>query len=649
LQKSFIVHTDASGTALGAILSQIDEDGMEYVCQYDSRLLKGAELHYGISEKECLGIVWAIRKFRPYLHGSKFKVVTDHSALKWLMTIKDPTGKLARWAIYLQNYDFEIVHRQGSKHLNVDFLSRPTQISQLCVHSVDPYADANLLNFLRMGMLPPEVTKEEEERITSLKEHFFLDENELYYKTKNAATPNLKVPKLEDRRKLVEQAHLLGHFQAKTTEDRLMSRFYWPTMKDDIKLVIENCLPCLRNKLVPVEEHGAKALPITGLFDRVGIDCVFGLPETEEGYKGILVLTEYLSKFPYAVPIKGKSAQEIATHLFNYISFFGPPKTLLSDQGKEFLNQVVDKLSSITGIERKVTSAYHPRTNGLTERFNRTLIESLCRHTDTDPLHWHEWLPYVLLAYRTRIQSSTGYSPFEMLFGKSANHFSSWGEKDDSSDEDALYKRAIEIRSLVEDTRTNALEKIKKAQTRQKSSQDKAHNISPPWPVGTQVFIKNPKFIGKLGRKFTGPYKIVGITPNQNYWLETPDGVKLSTSYPRSRLKKTTLQDTASESYEVEAILDHKIRNGQIHYFVKWKNYGMEDCTWEPESHFDTPECITDYWASKNGIVEDDNSFRGGDMLVSKESEVGLVCKPSSQRRTSTRSTRVQVSQLGLE
>ena len=125
LELPFLLFTDASGVALGAVLSQIDAEGNEYVCAYASRSLKGAEIHYGITEKECLAVVWAIKYFRIYLYGAKFQVITDHSALLWLMSISDPTGRLARWSLYLQAYQFEIIHRKGKKHTNVDALSRP--------------------------------------------------------------------------------------------------------------------------------------------------------------------------------------------------------------------------------------------------------------------------------------------------------------------------------------------------------------------------------------------------------------------------------------------------------------------------------------------------------------------------------------------
>ena len=115
-------------------MAQVDQDNKEYVCYYASRLLKGAEVHYGITEKECLAVVWAVKHFRVYLHGTKFIVIADHSALKWLMTINDPTGRLARWSLYLQAYDFEIIQRK--KHTNVEAFSTPVLMGEKAVEEV---------------------------------------------------------------------------------------------------------------------------------------------------------------------------------------------------------------------------------------------------------------------------------------------------------------------------------------------------------------------------------------------------------------------------------------------------------------------------------------------------------------------------------
>ena len=119
----FCLHTDASGTGLGAVLTQTIE-GVEYVLSYASRSLADAEARYSTMERECLAVVWAIQKFRAYLEGYHFTVITGHSSLRWLHNLKNPNGRLARWALSLLEYDFEIVHRKGSSHVVLDALSR---------------------------------------------------------------------------------------------------------------------------------------------------------------------------------------------------------------------------------------------------------------------------------------------------------------------------------------------------------------------------------------------------------------------------------------------------------------------------------------------------------------------------------------------
>ena len=127
-------------------------------------------------------------------------------------------------------------------------------------------------------------------------------------------------------------------------------------MIEDVTRIVKECLTCQRHQKIRPLNHPAKALEVDGVFDRVGIDLVFGLPPTEEGFKGVVVFTEYLTKYPYAAPIKSKSAEEIAEHFLTYISFFGPPKVLLSDQGLEFNNRLIDGMMQCIGVEHRVTS-----------------------------------------------------------------------------------------------------------------------------------------------------------------------------------------------------------------------------------------------------------------------------------------------------
>jgi len=144
-------------------------------------------------------------------------------------------------------------------------------------------------------------------------------------------------------------------------------------MFHDVENVIENCRNCKENhRIIPVE-HPARATFIRDVGERIGIDLVFRLPISEDGYNGICVITEYFTKFAYAKPIKSKTEMEIVNVFKEYVCLFGPPKIMLSDQGNEFNNKLMKCFTSVIGIEHRVTPAYHPRTNGQTERTNYVL------------------------------------------------------------------------------------------------------------------------------------------------------------------------------------------------------------------------------------------------------------------------------------
>jgi hypothetical protein len=172
------------------------------------------------------------------------------------MEIKDPTGRLARWSIYLQAYDFQIIHRHGKTHSNADALSRPvlmaienvntnqSQIEDDSSKALDPHEDEALLHFLKHKIMPSGMSKKNIKRVTKLSTYYELENDQLLYIDKQS-NKHLIVPKIELRKQLIEQAHLLGHFQLKTVQERLREEYYWKGMNTDIEKYIRNCLKCL--------------------------------------------------------------------------------------------------------------------------------------------------------------------------------------------------------------------------------------------------------------------------------------------------------------------------------------------------------------------------------------------------------------------
>jgi hypothetical protein len=263
-------------------------------------------------------------------------------------------------------------------------------------------------------------------RVNNLEKHYFWNNEQIFYKKSLDDVKSLIVPKLDERNHIIASVHCLGHFQLESTMDRLKVEYFWKNMEGDVISYIARCMTCQRNQKVPALYHKAHAIEVEGVFDKIGIDLVFGLPVTKEGYLGVLCIIERLTKYPCVYPIKSKNMSEMAECLLHYFSMWGISKEILSNQGLEFNNRLVAKLLKATGVEHKVTSSYSPRTNGVTERWNSVVVNSLRKHTEQNQKEWNLWIPFVLMAYRSRIHSVTGFSPFELLFGRKMITWGNW-------------------------------------------------------------------------------------------------------------------------------------------------------------------------------------------------------------------------------
>lgn len=608
--KPFLIYTDASGYALGAVLAQKNPDGGESSVAYVSRTLKGAELNYGITEKECLAVVWAIKQFRVYVHGNKFTVITDHAALVWLMNISDPTGRLARWSIYLQAYTFDIIHRKGLLHSNADALSRPPTEGVECqamlnyvysINSIDPVDDEPLLQYLNNGKFKEGTSRKTTNRILKLLPNYKLEDGKLMFRKNILKDDFREVPNKALREDIILKAHLLGHFQTESTVKRIKEKYHWKNMERDVMNIISKCKECMENHGIIHKEHPARATKINYVHERIGIDLVNGFPETKEGYNGVLVITEYLTKYIMVYPISSKGAEDIAERLFEYIGVFGPPKIILSDQGTEFLNEVVDEVIKAVGAEHRITSAYHPRTNGQVERYNRVFVDTIRKYTTANNTEWHKWIPFVCLAYRSRVHSSTGFTPFELMFGRKMTTFEDWRQAEDGNEESSLVERAKEIKDLIEKDHVKAKEKVVKSQESQVKSQNKRSRIEVErLPIGTKVYVGNREIGEKLRPKYEGPFTVVEHAGEGNYILENILGEKMFDKYPLERLKVVPNEKEEEEYYTVEKIISHKGAKGKEKYFVKWKNYADKHNTWEPAENFHDKKLLRKYWESIN-------------------------------------------------
>ena len=252
--------------------------------------------------------------------------------------------------------DTEIKKTNNDKKLIESYNSESTDDENEIV-SKDPFQNKNLLHYLKHLKLKSGLSKSESKKIVKMAQNYIYNNINVIY-NKNGS--NKVVPPIEKRHEIIKTAHLIGHFQSETTYNRLREKYYWPKMLEQIKSVISQCSPCIRNEPHQTSHLKAQALSIVNIFDRVSIDLVLGLPTSKSGNNVICVMVEHLTGFCLVKPTKSKEAKEIVKVLWEWISIFGPMKVLLSDQGGEFCNKLIDELLNLIGTEHRVTSSYHP-------------------------------------------------------------------------------------------------------------------------------------------------------------------------------------------------------------------------------------------------------------------------------------------------
>ena len=468
----------------------------------------------------------------------------------------------------------------------------------------------------------------------------------------------LVVPELALREEIILRAHILGHFGVRATLERVHGEFhlFWPKMFEDVDIAVRSCPTCASYRRAPMPQHPARASQLLpGLFQTVAIDLVFGFPPSppdaprEQQFRGILVLTEFLTKYAVAFPIRCKAAKEIAPLLLHYIALFGAPTEILSDQGPEFLNALVATMFEGLGIEHRVASPWHPRTNGSCERTNAILVHMLEKHVKDDPAKWPQYLDYVLFAYRTKVHTATGFTPFSLMFGREhqsicrsfledlgASHAAP-SAATPSEQALVLRQRVDEIRRLVEVDSAAARSNLQRAKTRQRRQQDSRHSQlhEEPLQPGTVVYVRVPNHTNrKFTPPFVGPYKIdrqeTANGKYANYFLRTPSGALLLRKYPLDQLFAMT-SDLAAERiwgqvttgtkrndiiYDAECVLDHRpsqSRPGKMEYMLRWTGFPTDFDSWEKEESLISPKLLHDYFGFSAAAAQQSGAHRSTD------------------------------------
>ncbi|GAX83849.1 hypothetical protein CEUSTIGMA_g11274.t1 [Chlamydomonas eustigma] len=561
--KPFVVTCDASGYAVGAVLSQGDGDDVRVIA-YESRKMTDVETRYPIHDKELLAVIYALKKWGYHLRGKKFVIVTDNWATKYIQSKPDLNHRQMNWMSTLAEFDFDIVHRPGKTNVVADALSR------------------------RTGSL-------------------------------------LYIPQCDLRQKLMHEAHdapLSGHLGRDKTLARLSRAFYWPRMHHMVEQYCRTCPSCQAIK----PSHQAKMmgllqpLPIP---KQAGsswsiMDFITGLPRTRRGHDAILTLVDRMIKFLLIIPTTIAVTAEGTAELFfnNVFKRFGMPESIISDRDPRFTSQFWLSLHKLTGIKLNMSTANHPQTDGQTENANRTVEDKIRAYVLPYHDDWDEHLTSCEFAYNDSSEhASHRFTPFYLAHGHHPRvpltMLVPRNTESTSEPAHAFVKR-------VRRERERAIEALKQAQDIRMARNSNKHRRKHTFQVDDKVWlaashVRLPHALTakrKFQPRYYGPFRVTTkVVSDVAYKLELPPHFKIHPVIHISHLKANQdgSQDfpsrpeykspppaiivgegeTAEEYFSVGAIRNHKYvgkgRNRQRKFWIQWEGYGEQDNTWKSE------------------------------------------------------------------
>lgn len=407
------LHTDASALGFGAILLQrSDEDDKMHPIYYASGKTSPAESRYDSYKLEVMAIVKALKKFRVYLIGIDFVIVTDCKAFTQTMKKKDLCGQIAKWALRLEEFRYTIMHRPGKNMQHVDALSRHPLPATMIIRE----CESSIAEKIRRCQDVDQDLKKLKEQVNQNEIKGYCVSNGLLLKIVNGEEL-IVVPKLMQVG-LIRQTHEQGHFSSDKTIKLIKDNYWFLNMQGQVAKVIRNCIACiLAEKKSGKKEGFLHAIPKEMPLDTYHIDHLGPMPSTKKNYRHILVVVDAFTKFVWLYPTRSTTAAEIVDRLSKQALVFGNPKRIVSDRGTAFTSQEFEEYCKSENIDHHLIVTGVPRGNGQVERVNRTLIPVLTKLSMPHPETWHKYIGKAQ-QYLNHVSSrSTGFSPFVLQFG----------------------------------------------------------------------------------------------------------------------------------------------------------------------------------------------------------------------------------------
>ena len=645
--KPFFLSTNASAYGVGAVLSQEGEINprtkkpTQQPIAYYSTTFTPTERNYDIYERELLAVIKALTHWRPHLAATKdpVTILTDHANLTYWKTPRTINRRVARWFTELQDYNLIIKHVPGKIHAAADMLSRPPGVDK----GEDDNTDITLLPepvFVRLADEPDpkwisieEQVQQEQQRQPQLMKEW-RNRYQLEF-VKLAMEPSIRLWKHEDKmvfppndelkRDLLHLIHdkpTAAHTGQDWTIYTAKRVAWWPAMSKWVENYVKGCDKCQQNKALTHQitppPYKINIPPTAQLFEIVAMDLITQLPNSH-GHDAILTIVDHGCTraalfLPCTTNITGEGIAKL--YLDNVYRWFGIPSKIISDRDPHFTSHFSTSLCQRLGIDRNISTAYHPQTDGLSERKNQWVEQYLRFVTSTSQDDWSDWLTIATAVHNKYPNATTCIAPIEALLGYSPR----------ITMELPYPPTTVQ---LVDDRTRKATEKRKQA----KEALNEAARAAPPdsYQVGDKVWLEAkhlalPYQTPKLAPKRHGPFTITKRVSAVAYQLQLPTAWTIHDVFHASLLtpyRETTEHGTNytrpppdliedAEEYEVEAIVNHRHfgRKQQLQYLIKWKGYPDADNMWEAADHVHTPTLIQIYHR-KNPLSPSKQDKRG--------------------------------------
>lgn len=506
------LHTDASKEGYGAVLLQKSDDGKMHPVYYMSQQTSIAEKNYSAYHLEVLAVVRAVERFRVYLLGVPFKIVTDCAAFQHTLKAKHLGARVARWALLLEEFTYSVEHRAGTRMKHVDALSR----APVMLTSSDP-----IVEMIRSAQKRDEKLKVITELLKTQTFDDYFVSDDLLMKLINGR--EVIVVPTELQSEVIRKAHENGHFGARKLEEIIKRDYYIPSLSEKMKRQIDCCVKCILANRKRGKVDGLLApIPKGDVpFDTYHVDHLGPMDVTEKLYKYLFVVVDAFTKYTWIYPTKTTNAHEVIQRLRNQSELFGNPRRIVSDKGAAFTSNDFNDYCEEQNVEHVEITTGIPRGNGQVERVNQVILAMLTKLSVNDTTKWYKHVGNIQRWINASVHQSTTVSPFEAMFGVQMRH-----EGDIRLCELLEEIRVAQFDDQRSEIRAKARAAIEKAQHDQQRSYNLRARQAPTYQIGDVVAIKRTQFGPgkKYAAEYLGPYKITNVKPNSRYDVEKISG-----------------------------------------------------------------------------------------------------------------------------